>query len=468
MEILNDAQQKPIDLVQENSPAQAQTYKQKQQAEPSLLFVDALNYSREFWRLAKGARWPSPQDALRQVKRFVDAASQSGWTLEVFIDDRYQSSEALNTWFSRREKEVKNRTRMVPQGVNRLLGDMFAHVGVPVHCSHDADNDDTIVAHAFARSAAVLSADRDMYRYTGIAPPLRVFESFRFGQRGSLQLFERPESDRCAKSSARAVIVPPPGTNSSMHSMWGADKDAKISYYRGSPSPLTRDLGNIHLAVRQLRQAVYHRLGVKGTVHEVMPFWSEERVKWTDDHVAPYPELSHLLDGVEPVQVVAHLFPDLESPPAGLRPELVHNHAWAVRAIVYELLVIASGGHPSLLDLMNSDPFFSLPAVQSRPSNSNSDWGRDRGYNARGRGMQRNGGAGVQTNARGRGGAPAQSGRDQRPQREGWKGEGGRRSESARPEESGRGGGGRRAERAAGPEAGPKKRLFGRKSKEKK
>jgi hypothetical protein len=201
--------------------------------------------------------------------------------------------------------------------------------------------------------------------------------------------------------------------------MWGADNNAKINYKRGSPSPLTRDLGNIHLAVLPLRQAVYQRLGVKGTVHEVMPFWSEERVKWTDDHIAPDPELSHLLDGVEPVQVVSRLFPDLDSPPAGLRPQLVHNHAWAVRAIVYELLVIASGGRPSLLDLMESDPFFSQPAVQSRPSNASSHWGRDRGYNARGRGWQRVGRAGVQTNARGRGGAPAQSGRDQRPQREG-------------------------------------------------
>ncbi|ELR17072.1 uncharacterized protein ACA1_057040 [Acanthamoeba castellanii str. Neff] len=232
---------------------------------------------------------------------------------------------------------------------------MFTRLGVRVHYSHEADNDDTIAAHAFARSAAVLSADRDMYQYTGITPPLRVFYSFAMhGQR--LQLSERPPSDRASRSCERAVIVPPPATNASMHSQWGSSDESTIAYLRGSPSPLTRDLGNIHLAARALRQAVYHRLGVKGTVHEVFPTWDGDKVAWTDDHVAPDPEMSYLLADMSPDQVVARLFPDFDSPPSTLRPELMHNHAWAVRAVVYELLVIGSGGSPSLFDMMERDP----------------------------------------------------------------------------------------------------------------
>jgi len=52
-------------------------------------------------------------------------------------------------WKQRREKEVEGRERNVPQGVNRLMGDMFARLGVRVHYSLEADNDDTLVSHAF-------------------------------------------------------------------------------------------------------------------------------------------------------------------------------------------------------------------------------------------------------------------------------------------------------------------------------
>ncbi len=348
-----------------------------------LLFVDILNYTTNFFRLR--AAWPSPLMAFREVQLFVDAAGRSGWTLEVFIDDWCQTSEAMETWRLRREKEVRKRTRKVPQAVNRLFGDMFTRLGVRVHYSHEADNDDTIVAHAFARSAAVLSADRDMYRYTGITPPLRVFHSFAVhGQR--LQLSERPPSDRASRSCERAVIVPPPATNAAMHSQWGSSDGSTIAYLRGSPSPLTRDLGNIHLAARTLRQAVYHRLGVKGTVHEVFPMWDGDKVAWTDDHVAPDPEMSHLLADMSPDQVVARLFPDFDSPPSTLRPELVHNHAWAVRAVVYELLVIGSGGSPSLFDMMERDPFFGQPqqSGSDRDSYGGRGRGRDRGFGQRG------------------------------------------------------------------------------------
>lgn len=67
-----------------------------------------------------------------------------------------------------------------------MLGEMFRKCGVPVHYSCEADNDDTLYAHAYARNAAVssfiifisrrtscglfdtvkiLSGDRDMFRY---------------------------------------------------------------------------------------------------------------------------------------------------------------------------------------------------------------------------------------------------------------------------------------------------------------
>ncbi|KAL6057025.1 RNase NYN domain-containing protein [Balamuthia mandrillaris] len=360
-----------------------------------LLFVDILNYTTMFFRTS--AAWPTPQAAFRQVQQFVKAARQSGWTLELFIDDRIQTTETEAKWRKRREKEIRMGTRRVPQGANRLLGDMFAHLRVPIHYSHEADNDDTIVAHAFARSAAILSADRDMYRYTGISPPLRVFESYsvvRTAYPPTLELFERPPSDRNSRSSPRAVLVPPPATNSTMQADWGQIKEG-IIYERGSPSPLTRHFGNLHLTVRPLRQAVYHRLRITGTVHEIIPEWDELKgtVRWTDDHVEPDPGLAHLLDGA-PSDAIAYLFPDLADASPGqcaaahkdIPPKLMYNHLWAIRAVVYELLVIASRDkRRSLLNLMEDDPLF--PSGQR---GERGGWGG--GGGTRGRGGGRGGG----------------------------------------------------------------------------
>lgn len=88
-----------------------------------------------------------------------------------------------------------------------------------VHYSHEADNDNTIVAHTFAHSVAVLSADWDMYWYTGISPPLCVFNTFAVckGDPPALLLSKRPPNNQCCNSPKRAVTVPPPATNATLH-----------------------------------------------------------------------------------------------------------------------------------------------------------------------------------------------------------------------------------------------------------
>jgi len=80
----------------------------------NLLYVDVLNYGTNFFRL--GEAW-SCTEALKRVEAFVNAAKKAGFvTMKIFIDDSNPSAEATKKWKSRREKEVKNGIKNVPQG----------------------------------------------------------------------------------------------------------------------------------------------------------------------------------------------------------------------------------------------------------------------------------------------------------------------------------------------------------------
>ncbi len=52
---------------------------------------------------------------------------------------------------------------------------MFQRCGVTVHYSFEADCDDTIVAYAVDTNAAILSADKDMFRYNRDLPVYSTF-----------------------------------------------------------------------------------------------------------------------------------------------------------------------------------------------------------------------------------------------------------------------------------------------------
>jgi hypothetical protein len=52
-----------------------------------------------------------------------------------------------------------------------MIGEMFQSVGVNVHYSQ-IDNDDTLAAYAEANGAAVLSRDRDFFRYNNSSYPI--------------------------------------------------------------------------------------------------------------------------------------------------------------------------------------------------------------------------------------------------------------------------------------------------------
>ncbi len=146
-----------------------------------LLFVDVLNFGHQFFGGFRGKhnkhqqRWPTLSSAMQKVHSFVETARRSKFELEIFIDDAVQTEEAYIKWRDRREKEVARRNRGMPQGMNRLIGDMFKKEGIRVHYSLEADNDDTIVSHAYAHGAWILSQDKDMFRY---GASIKVYEGF--------------------------------------------------------------------------------------------------------------------------------------------------------------------------------------------------------------------------------------------------------------------------------------------------
>jgi hypothetical protein len=122
-----------------------------------------LNFGNFFFAKTKYS-W-SLKDPYNRVKLFVNACKEAKLDIKIFIDESVETDEAINKWKSRREKEVQNEEKFMPQGMSYFLGDMFKNLGVPVYYSLDEDNDDTLAFYANADGANVLSGDGDFYRY---------------------------------------------------------------------------------------------------------------------------------------------------------------------------------------------------------------------------------------------------------------------------------------------------------------
>ncbi len=83
------------------------------------LYVDVLNFGTHFFCI--GESW-SCTKALKRAENFANAAKKSGFTtVKCFIDDSNPSPEATKKWKSRREKEVKNGIKNVPQGLQYIF-----------------------------------------------------------------------------------------------------------------------------------------------------------------------------------------------------------------------------------------------------------------------------------------------------------------------------------------------------------
>eukprot|EP00199_Chlamydomonas_sp_CCMP681_P002573 CAMPEP_0119105494 /NCGR_PEP_ID=MMETSP1180-20130426/3434_1 /TAXON_ID=3052 ORGANISM="Chlamydomonas cf sp, Strain CCMP681" /NCGR_SAMPLE_ID=MMETSP1180 /ASSEMBLY_ACC=CAM_ASM_000741 /LENGTH=326 /DNA_ID=CAMNT_0007090545 /DNA_START=1 /DNA_END=978 /DNA_ORIENTATION=+ len=306
----------------------------------SPICIDALNFQ---WFKAgpRVTHWQSVATARGGVGRTVDAFRRTGWEPIVFIDAALKTSEAQLKWQRRRKEEVKKEEKRVPQANSVILGELFSDAGVQVHYSLASDPDDTLAAYAQHLGGAVLSSDGDYQRYIGAT--YKQYSTFEVSQ-GTVIL--QPWQKGKRSSSPRNLPEQLPATQSTSGALTEIQQGI-MQYMRGAPSPLVRKLGNPHVTVRSLRQALYSRMGVTELVVEKFPVWSEEnqQVEWTEESVGPDPTLAHLLD--HPQQAVAHIFPEALSPnqkPPGVQNVQWLNHVYAMHAVVFELCCLSKPG----------------------------------------------------------------------------------------------------------------------------
>ncbi|KAK5827716.1 hypothetical protein F5H01DRAFT_332115 [Linnemannia elongata] len=308
---------------------------------PRLVYVDGMNYSDKFFTV--GDHWCF-REARQNISKMVKHARESNIVLKVFLDAYIETDEALQKWRSRREKEVRLRTRNMPQAMNVLIGEMFSMAGIEVAYSVDADNDDTLASHAQHDRAAVMSRDKDFLRYNRAS--YRIYEDFTY-KREYLHLIPRRSTYLRPEISKRDIHKPKPAVRSTDPGF----VTLPDFYLRGSPSPLTRDCGNLHITVRSLRQAYYASLGIKTAVREEFPTYrtsdDDEGVVWLVEDVLPSDEYHDLLKS--PEKAYEHYFGKLVRPD-GVSNRDWDNHVYASYSVVFELCALHLG--TSLFELL--------------------------------------------------------------------------------------------------------------------
>ncbi|KAF9912354.1 hypothetical protein EC991_011046 [Linnemannia zychae] len=189
-----------------------------------------------------------------------------------------------------------------------------------------------------------MSRDKDFLRYNRTT--YRIYEDFVY-RREYLHLIERKNKNLPPHITKRDVLKPKPVVRSTDPGFVSLPD----FYLRGSPSPLTRDCGNLHITVRPLRQAYYASLGIKTTVREEYPIYQTsddgEGVVWLEEHVSPSDEYHDLLKS--PEKAYEHYFGTLVRP-AGVSNCDWDNHVYASYSVVFELCALHLG--TSLYDML--------------------------------------------------------------------------------------------------------------------
>lgn len=300
--------------------------------EKPLLYLDAANYTRKFFRHHD---WWCLDAAQRNIQRFCSAAAQSGWTVVAFLDQATMTKEARAKWRRRREHAVESGIRRIPQGGLRLVGEMFAAEGVKVHYSVEMDNDDTLARYAQADGASILSEDQDFLRYNGATYDIyKHYRIKRKGEKPHLVLTKQNNTERRQSTSLRE-LGPPPKTDDKPNPFGDCIEEG--TYLRGNPSPLV-ELGNLHIHVRPLRAALYYHLKIATGVEEEFPVLNDAGdCVWVRQVVSPNPELEYML--FSPAKAVAHF---AQTRPSGVSDGDWIKHNFALRAVIAEICCAAS------------------------------------------------------------------------------------------------------------------------------
>lgn len=156
---------------------------------PTPLVVDALNKLTSYFLPVYSvpvdtSPWKLLTIMKDRVEDFLRACEASHISPHFVIDDGYASAEAAQKWKKRREAEVRGNERRVPLGADSLLADTLRECGAPVYTVEGRDGDDVAarLAYELGPRSLILSADRDMFRYSDFIADAgaRVMTEFAF------------------------------------------------------------------------------------------------------------------------------------------------------------------------------------------------------------------------------------------------------------------------------------------------
>ena len=334
------------------------------------LYIDALNFGNFFFAKAKYS-WDL-KDPYERVKLFVKACEKNNLNIIIFIDESAETEEAINKWKTRREKEVQNEEKFMPQGMSYFLGDMFKSLGITVYYSLDEDNDDTLAFYANADGADILSGDGDFYRYIG--RKYKIYSDFnqtKLLATGNLELLTNSKARETSvilsrKDMTREIRESPKCVDIKCNIPFVPILQKIKIYRRGVPSPLIRKLGyNPHIKIKPIRRAIYNYLfeEKETVVFEEFPSGSEvdNRTVWLSEKVTLFDSASKELNKItkqlkeDPNIIFKDYFPQEADTlerihnkkkavfPEGIEFKQWKKHCFACKSITFELCCIING-----------------------------------------------------------------------------------------------------------------------------
>lgn len=209
-----------------------------------LLYIDGLNFADYFFE-RDGSFW-AIERARGLVQEFLEAAKNSHFHIEVFIDYGQSTEETKTKWKTRREDDIRLGRLGIMPGIQWVLGQLFIDEGIKVHYS-DIDNDDTLAAYAHAHGASILSEDKDFFRYN--KHNYRQYKDFEIVKD---KLHLRKKGFIVHPDCRDLILDPLPMTYNYFPALEILGKSKEIK--RGSPSPLTKLQGNLFGHIKVLRQ----------------------------------------------------------------------------------------------------------------------------------------------------------------------------------------------------------------------
>ncbi len=284
------------------------------------LYFDALTFlSAKFWkaRASKVSPFDEIRAMRREVARFVEAVHASDFELTAVVP----LSSA---------RPVLGPRRAV-LGLDALYAEALWDCGAEVLRPSGDEAADVLAALAVENGAAVLSKNHDMPR---LCP--RVAADFEI-EGGRLRASFEDVSPAAATATRRS------GSRPCIASL----------NRRGASSSSDRTCGNLHAQCRQLRAAVYARMG-KFAVLEELPEWVDGRLVWTRTVVAADDALAPALD--DPHTTLAALL-HLVAQHGPIVPVLT---GWRLRERLFNVVVMAAELHVAVCGGRVTDAVFCL------------------------------------------------------------------------------------------------------------